>query len=244
MANTLIKDLTAKTTVVASDELPINDVAGGNLDKKEGMDDIKTFMSLSPTLVTPASLGVQQQDLDLNGNNLDKCGVAYLIEQAAADADIPGSGQHWVKTASPNIPMFTDDAGTDFDMASKTGTQAAIETIIIAASDETTLLETGQNKVTFHMPYNFTLTDIFATLTTAATDATFIADVHDDGTTIMTTDKLDIETGEFSTRTAGTAPALTTTVIAVNSVMTVDIDTIGSTLAGKGLKVYLIGYQT
>jgi hypothetical protein len=54
MADTLIKDLTAKTTVVASDELCINDVAGGNLDKKEGMDDIKTYMSLSPVLVTPA----------------------------------------------------------------------------------------------------------------------------------------------------------------------------------------------
>ncbi len=30
--------------MVDSDELPINDVAGGNVDKKEGMDDIKTYM--------------------------------------------------------------------------------------------------------------------------------------------------------------------------------------------------------
>ena len=44
MADTKIKDLTAKTTVVATDELVINDVAGGNLDKKEGLDDIRTFM--------------------------------------------------------------------------------------------------------------------------------------------------------------------------------------------------------
>ena len=44
MANTKIKDLTAKTTVVASDELVINDVAAGNADKKEGMDDIRTYM--------------------------------------------------------------------------------------------------------------------------------------------------------------------------------------------------------
>lgn len=54
MADSTIKNLTAKTTVVASDEIVINDVAGGNLDKKEGMDDIKTFMSDTPTLVTPA----------------------------------------------------------------------------------------------------------------------------------------------------------------------------------------------
>ena len=54
MVDSKIKDLTAKTTVVASDEIVINDVAGGNVDKKEGLDDIKTFMSDSPTLVTPA----------------------------------------------------------------------------------------------------------------------------------------------------------------------------------------------
>ena len=54
MADSKIKDLTAKTTVVASDEIVINDVAGGNVDKKEGLDDIKIFMSDSPTLVTPA----------------------------------------------------------------------------------------------------------------------------------------------------------------------------------------------
>ena len=46
MADTKIKDLTAKTTVVATDELVINDVAGGDLDKKEGLDDIKTFTKL------------------------------------------------------------------------------------------------------------------------------------------------------------------------------------------------------
>ena len=44
MADTKIKDLTAKTTVVTTDELVINDVAGGDVDKKEGMDDIRTFM--------------------------------------------------------------------------------------------------------------------------------------------------------------------------------------------------------
>ena len=44
MPNTKIKNLTPKTTIVASDEIIINDVAGGNADKKEGMDDIRTFM--------------------------------------------------------------------------------------------------------------------------------------------------------------------------------------------------------
>lgn len=118
------------------------------------------------------------------------------------------------------------------------------EVIAIAASDESTALTTGTAKVTFHMPYAFTLTDIKATVTTAPTDATLIADVNDGGTSIMTTDKLDIETGEFSTETATTPPALTDTALAADAIITVDIDQVGSTIAGTGLKIYLIGYQT
>lgn len=53
---TKIKDLDAKTTVVTTDELAINDVADGNTDKKEGMDDIKTFMSSSPVFTGTAIL--------------------------------------------------------------------------------------------------------------------------------------------------------------------------------------------
>ncbi|MBI2175704.1 MAG: hypothetical protein HYU35_03170, partial [Parcubacteria group bacterium] len=56
-------------------------------------------------------------DLDLNGNNITEGGVLYLIEQAEADLDIAGSGQLWVDLATPNLLMFTDDAGTDFTIA-------------------------------------------------------------------------------------------------------------------------------
>ena len=38
----------------------------------------------------------------------------YIEEQAEAAADVAGFGQFWVDTATPNVPMFTDDAGTDF----------------------------------------------------------------------------------------------------------------------------------
>lgn len=36
-----------------------------------------------------------------------------IKEQAAADADVAAYGQFWVKDDTPNVPMFTDDAGTD-----------------------------------------------------------------------------------------------------------------------------------
>ncbi|MCP5019682.1 MAG: hypothetical protein GY938_31015 [Ketobacter sp.] len=44
----------------------------------------------------------------------------FQTEQAAAQADVAGDGQWWVKNDTPNIPMFTDDAGTDFELATET----------------------------------------------------------------------------------------------------------------------------
>jgi hypothetical protein len=74
---------------------------------------IKTWASDSPTLVTPTLSG----DLDADGANIDNGGVIFLKEQAEADGDVAGSGQIWVDTATPNVLMFTDDAGTDFTLS-------------------------------------------------------------------------------------------------------------------------------
>lgn len=37
-----------------------------------------------------------------------------MVEKAAAPADVAGVGQFWVRNDTPNTPMFTDDAGTDY----------------------------------------------------------------------------------------------------------------------------------
>jgi hypothetical protein len=116
--------------------------------------------------------------------------------------------------------------------------------LVIAAGDETTALTVADGKVTFRMPYAYTLTDIRASVTTAPTGSSLIADVDMNGTSIMTTNKLEIEAGEKSTEAATTQPALTTTALTNDAEMTVNINQIGSTVAGAGLKVYLIGYIT
>ena len=47
-------------------------------------------------------------------------GTIYIKEGAAAAADTAAYGQFWVKTATPNLAYFTDDAGTDFQIATMT----------------------------------------------------------------------------------------------------------------------------
>ncbi len=73
----------------------------------------------------------------------------------------------------------------------------------------------------------------------AGVTGTMIVDVHLNGTTIMNTNKLDIETAEKSTVTAATQPDLSTTAISKGDVLTFDVDAIHSGTAAKGLKVTL-----
>lgn len=63
-------------------------------------------------------------------------------------------------------------------------------------------------------PFTGTITEIGAYVETAGVTGASVWDVNKNGTTIMTTNKLSIDTAEVSTRTAATAPALTTTAIA------------------------------
>lgn len=81
--------------------------------------------------------------------------------------------------------------------------------------------------------------DYFAAYTTTAgTTGTMVVDVHLNGTTIMTTNKLDIETTEKDTTTAATQPDLTTTSVSAGDILTFDIDAVHTT-AAKGLKVMI-----
>lgn len=81
---------------------------------------------------------------------------------------------------------------------------------------------------------------LMANTTTAGTGGTMVIDIHLNGTTIMTTDKIVIEAGEKSSTTAATQPSLTTTSFIAGDILTVDIDLIHSTTAGKGLRVTAI----
>ena len=112
--------------------------------------------------------------------------------------------------------------------------------LIVACSDETTDLTTGTAKVTLRAPYAFTLTAVRASVNTAPTGSTLIVDINEGGSTVLST-KLSIDASEKTSTTAATAAVISDSSIADDSELTVDIDQIGSTIAGKGLKVTLIG---
>jgi hypothetical protein len=110
----------------------------------------------------------------------------------------------------------------------------------IACSDETTALTTGTAKATFRMPYAMTLTAVRASVNTAPTGSVLTVDINEAGTTILST-KLTIDASEKTSTTAATPAVISDSALADDAEITIDIDGVGSTIAGKGLKVWLIG---
>lgn len=126
------------------------------------------------------------------------------------------------------------------DIADLTAVAAATIPIGIACSDETTALTTGTAKATFRMPFAFTLTAVRASVTTAPTGAVLTVDINEGGVSILST-KLTIDATEKTSTTAATPAVISDSALADDAEITIDIDTVGSTIAGAGLKVWLIG---
>ena len=136
-----------------------------------------------------------------------------------------------------NRRLRVNSGGTALEFVDET------EAIMLAVSDETTDLTVGTGKITFRMPYAFTLTGVRASVTTAPTGAALTVDINEGGTTILST-KLTIDAGEKTSTTAATPAVISDSALADDAEITIDIDVIGSTVAGAGLKVMLLGRRT
>ena len=136
------------------------------------------------------------------------------------------------------------DASTGAAVWLGLGTAATpTETVVLsyALGDETTSLTTGTAKLTSRAPFAFTLTDVRGSLVTVATGATLVTvDVNESGTTVLST-KLTFDASELTTTTAATPMVISDSAIADDAELTFDIDAIGNSTPGVGLKVTLIG---
>lgn len=187
----------------------------------------------------------------------DATQVPYFTDDAGADREILTSTSGTTLTAATSVgadalPFFdASDSNNaksttvtnfiaDNSIATLTGSTAALEHIAIAVSDETTALTTGTAKATFRMPYAFTLTAVRASVTTAPTGATLNVDINEGGASVLST-VITIDATETTSTTAATPAVISDSALADDAEITIDIDQVGSTVAGAGLKVYLIG---
>jgi len=66
-------------------------------------------------------------------------GVEHTETSAAPSTPGPGDGMFWVRDDSPNVPMFTDDAGTDFVLTARSWAVVTQETLNATPANVTIL---------------------------------------------------------------------------------------------------------
>lgn len=156
---------------------------------------------------------------------------------ASPGAAAGGTIRFHANTAASKIRWsMIDPDGVSHVIASQGGSQA----LIIPVSDESTALTIGAGKMTFRMPYAFKLLGVRASVNTAPVGATLNIDINENGVSVLST-VLSIDAGEKTSTTATTPAVISDADIADDAEITIDIDQVGSSVAGAGLKITLIG---
>jgi len=106
--------------------------------------------------------------------------------------------------------------------------------------DESTPLTAGVGKYAFRVPFAFVLDEVRAAVTVAPTGAAIVVDVNEAGASVLST-PISIDATEKTSTTAAAPPVISDAALADDAEITIDIDAVGSTIAGAGLKVWLIG---
>ena len=133
--------------------------------------------------------------------------------------------------------LFADSTNTDGNAWLDNTTS-----FVIACSDETSDLVVGDDKAQIRLPFQFELTSVSANVNTAPTGSTISIQVQEDGSDILST-PITIDVSETTSATAATPPVISDSTLAANSIISIDLDQVGSTIAGTGLKINLIGYR-
>lgn len=176
------------------------------------------------------------EDLTLNLDDTSNTGV-FTSSTSLATLNFSGISLQSSGVAIPTIS--STDTLTNKTIAAASNVLDAC--VPVAVTDEYSNLTTGTAKATFRMPFAMTVTSVRASLVTAATGGTLVTvDINEAGTSIIST-KITIDASEKTSTTAATAAVISDSSIADDAEMTVDIDAVGSTTPGNGLKIQLCG---
>ena len=237
----LIGEVQVVVGMMAADSIDSAQYVNGSIDHEHLAADIVDGDIIADDSIDSEHIVADSIDAEhLNANSVN---TDAIIDDAVRTAHIQDAQVTVAKMAANSVDSAQyADASIDIEHVS---IGAKTEVIAIACGDEGTDLTTGAAKSTFHMPYGYVLTGFKASVTTAPVGSTLTVDLNEAGSTCLTT-KCTIDASEKTSGTAATAPVIggAGPALANNALMTVDIDQIGSSTAGTGLKVYLIGYQS
>lgn len=110
-----------------------------------------------------------------------------------------------------------------------------------AIGDETTVITTGDAKLTVRAPFAFTLTAVRFSLATASSSGLPTFDLNESGVTVFST-KVTIDANERTSTTAATPAVISDPAIADDAELVVDFDVAGT--GAKGVKMTLLGTRS
>lgn len=218
------------------------------MDSSIGKYRLNTAPTLDSDLSTISLLGRDSSTSELRTINLNS-----LKTIVGSGSPVDGTtkawwaGQIYIDNANIKAPIFwyalTKSTNPDTSAVGSKWVKQTVNKYIlpIACSDESTDLTDGDT-TKFHIPCGFYLTEIRAGVNTASTGTDIIVDFDINGSSILST-KVHIDEGDKTSVGSATPAVISTPTITDNSEATITIDQIGSTIAGTGLKIYLIGYQ-
>ncbi len=201
---------------------------------------IQTQLGLKAPLASPTFTGTVTLPVGLTGVIRTDTGVVSVdsdVTDIVTAASLTAAGKVELATTA-EINTGTDTARAipiDQYVASNRNVRYFLYRVVEATTNTAVATTKGGD---LELPFTGTITEIGAYVDTAGTTGTMTIDVNLNGTTLMTTNKITIDTTEKSSRTAATAPALTTTAVTAGDLITVDIDAIHTT-PSKGLTIRL-----
>ena len=164
--------------------------------------------------------------------------VDYIREQAKAGM---------VMMASRNLAIYTCKEGANQGPQGPPGVDqnSWFDTIIAAATDESSPISVGGPKTTFRCPYPLDLTNgyIRISLSEAPEGAAFIVDVKMNGVSMFST-QVQIDANQRTSVTSSVPAVLTTTYCPDDAEFTVFVTQVGTIATGIGLKVAITGIKT
>jgi hypothetical protein len=246
---------TPAISIAAATTSAAGSMSGADKTKLDGIASGATTNSSDATLLARANhTGTQAASTitGLGGAALLSVGTTTGTVAAGDDSRITGSlsAATAATTYQPLTANLTalgaNDAAYYLGRGNHTGTQAFSTLtgvpceIGVACSDETTTDLTTGTKVTLRMPYAMTLTAVRANVNTAPTGSALVVNIKEAGTTVFST-KPQIDAASKTSVGSGTTAVISDSILASDAEITIDIDQIGSTDTGRGLKIWLIG---
>lgn len=212
-------------TFAGTDGSTLNIGTGGTLGSA-AFSATSAFQPASSNLTTLASNDGSALT-SLNGSNISTGTVADA--RLSANVTLLGS----------SISLTSEVTGVLPKANGGTGASGIPDAIVVACSDETSAVTTGNAKIAFRMPFAATLTGVRVSLTTAPSGSNFIVDVRENGTAVLST-RASVDDGEKTSTTAVTPPVISDSSLADDSEITIDFFSVGSSFSGAGVKVTLL----